>query len=303
MEDVWRLQPALCAPLVARWFFTSPVRRPWATLVDAFPDHSLNLASAVMSAVEVSPSSLARAQAEKWIHSLSAPTSWDVSTFAVVAQYARLDTRAAQFAVNGALAVLATPREPEELYGVLVDLLGDAATRQLIQSARQFLLPEAIEGLLTLAVGDRRRRNSTPDHPLRVLSDLAGVIDPDFGTSLEIRARLLRAVLGWMRRHRASGEQWSVATETPAVGERLREGPRRRDAPGPAPLTDTPTHRRRSLPPLAHAAAKPEPARPEPETVPAYLADAGDHDALLDAFIDSHSEGEKWQAIPIESAC
>jgi hypothetical protein len=37
--------------------------------------------------------------------------------------------------------------------------------------------------------------------------------------------------------------------------------------------------------------------------VPAYLADAGDHDALLDAFIDSHSEGEKWQAIPIESAC
>lgn len=75
------------------------------------------------------------------------------------------------------------------------------------------MLPEAIGGLLALAVGDRRRRNSTPDHPLRVLSDLAGMIDPDFGTSSEIRARLLRAVLDWMRRHRASGEQWSVATE------------------------------------------------------------------------------------------
>ncbi|MGW5212694.1 hypothetical protein ACWEQO_16175 [Streptomyces sp. NPDC004051] len=213
VEDIWRLQPALCAPLVARWFFTSPVRRPWATLMDAFPDHALDLGSAVMSAADVSPSSQARTQAEKWIQSLSAPTSWDVSTFAVVAQYARLDTRAAQFAVNGALAVLAAPREPEELYGMVVDPLGDAATRQLIQSARQFLLPEAIGGLLVLAVGDRRRRNSTPDHPLRVLSDLAGVIDPDFGTSLEIRTRLLRAVLDWMRRHRASVEQWSVATE------------------------------------------------------------------------------------------
>ncbi len=213
VEDVWRLQPTLCAPLVARWFFTSPVRRPWGTLVDAFPDHALNLVSAVMSAAEVAPSTQARAQAEMWIQSLSAPTSWDVSTFAVVAQYARLDPSAARFAASGALAVLATPREPEELYGMAVDRLSDAATQQLIQSARQFLLPEAIGGLLALAVGDRRRRNSTPDHPLRVLCDLASMIDPDFGTSLEIRTRLLRAVLDWMRHHRASVEQWSVATE------------------------------------------------------------------------------------------
>ncbi|MER6424720.1 hypothetical protein [Streptomyces sp. NPDC001137] len=65
--------------------------------------------------------------------------------------------------------------------------------------------------------------------------------------------------------------------------------------PGPAPLTDTECTAAEARTPLAHAAADPEPARPEPETVPAYLADAGDHDALLDAFIDSHSEWEKWR--------
>ncbi|OKJ94559.1 hypothetical protein AMK26_32570 [Streptomyces sp. CB03234] len=95
----------------------------------------------------------------------------------------------------------------------LVDPIGDAAVRQLIQSARQFLLPEAIAGLLALAIGDGRRRNSTPDHPLRVLSDLAAVIDPDFGTSLDIRTRLLRAVLDWIRNDCRAEEQWCVATE------------------------------------------------------------------------------------------
>ncbi|MFH9397323.1 hypothetical protein [Streptomyces sp. NPDC017556] len=64
-----------------------------------------------------------------------------------------------------------------------------------------------------MAVGDNRRRHSTPLHPLRVLSDLAGVIDPDFGTSLEIRTRLLRTVLAWIRDHCSSGEQWCVAGE------------------------------------------------------------------------------------------
>lgn len=215
-RGAWQLQPTLCAPLVTRWFFTSPARRPWGTLTAAFPDRALDLASSVMSAAAVSPAPQARAQAEMWIRSLSAPTTWSADLFAVVAQYAQLDPRAAAFAVRGALTALAAEREPVEIYGVSVDPVGRAAVQQLIQSARQFLLPEAVEGLLSLAVGDTRRRNSTPEHPLRVLSDLAGVIDPDFGTSLEIRARLLQAVLSWMRKHRSSVEHWSVATEAVA---------------------------------------------------------------------------------------
>ncbi|RNF94876.1 hypothetical protein EEJ42_38090 [Streptomyces botrytidirepellens] len=213
VQGAWRLQPALCAPLVARWFFTSPGRRPWDTLVDAFPGRELDLASAVMSAAGVSSSPRARAQAEGWIQSLPAPTCWGTDVFAVVAQYARLDQAAAEFAVNRALAVLAAPREPEELYGLSVAPVGHAATQLLIQCARQFLLPEAVAGLLSLAVGDERRRHSTADHPLRVLSDLAGMIDPDFGTSLEIRTRLLQAVLRWAKRHHGSVDQWRVAAE------------------------------------------------------------------------------------------
>jgi hypothetical protein len=65
--------------------------------------------------------------------------------------------------------------------------------------------------------------------------------------------------------------------------------------PGPAPLTDTERAAAETRTPLAHTAAKPEPARPEPQTVPAYLADAGDHDALLDTFLDAHDEWEKWR--------
>ncbi|MER7684449.1 hypothetical protein [Streptomyces sp. NPDC097610] len=74
--------------------------------------------------------------------------------------------------------------------------------------------------------------------------------------------------------------------------------------PGPAPLTNN-TERAgaEARAPLALGEARPEPARPEPETVPAYLADAGDHDALLDTFLDAHGEWEKSQTILIESAC
>ncbi|MFG2267308.1 hypothetical protein [Streptomyces sp. NPDC048720] len=213
VRGTWQLQPALCAPLVARWFFTSPARRPWATLAHTFPDRALDLASSVMSAAAVSASPQARAQAEAWITSLPAPEAWSASVFGVVAQYARLDLRAAEFAVQAALTVLAAEREPEETDGMSVDRTRQAAVRQLIQSARQFLLPQAVDGLLSLAVGDTRRRSSTPEHPLRVLTDLAGMIDPDFGTFPDIRARLLRMVLDWLREHHSSAEQWSVAAD------------------------------------------------------------------------------------------
>lgn len=210
--DAWRLQPALCAPLVARWFFTTPAGRPWSTVCDAFPERAPELASAVMSAARVSGSPAARAAAEAWTHALPAPAAWDTDTFAVVSEYAQLDRRAAEFAVAGARAVLAGPRDIHQLSGISIDLAGDAAARQLIQSARQFLLPEAVSGLLDLAVGDHRPRHSTPQHPLRVLSELAGIIDPDFGTEIEIRRLLLRPVLDWLRTRREASH-WVVATE------------------------------------------------------------------------------------------
>ncbi len=43
------------------------------------------------------------------------------------------------------------------------------------------------------------------------------------------------------------------------------------------------------------ATANCEPSRPEPQTVPVYLADAGDHDAVLNTFLDAHNTFEKWR--------
>ncbi|MFF5273838.1 DUF317 domain-containing protein [Streptomyces sp. NPDC000133] len=65
--------------------------------------------------------------------------------------------------------------------------------------------------------------------------------------------------------------------------------------PGPAPLTDTERSAAEARKPFALTTVKPEPAAPEPETVPVYLADAGDHDALLDGFLDAHGEFQKWR--------
>ncbi len=59
--------------------------------------------------------------------------------------------------------------------------------------------------------------------------------------------------------------------------------------PGPAPLTDTERSAAEARKPLAPPTTEPEPPAPEP--VPVYLADAGDHDALL----DTHGEFEKWR--------
>ncbi|MEV8293126.1 DUF317 domain-containing protein [Streptomyces rochei] len=65
--------------------------------------------------------------------------------------------------------------------------------------------------------------------------------------------------------------------------------------PGPAPLTDTERAAIEARSVFDVTTAKPEPARPQPETVPVYLADAGDHDALLDTFLDTHGEFQKWR--------
>lgn len=64
--------------------------------------------------------------------------------------------------------------------------------------------------------------------------------------------------------------------------------------PGPAPLTDTERSAAEARNPFTLTDAN-HTARPEPEIIPAYAADAGDHDALLDAFLDAHGDWEKWR--------
>ncbi|MET8503175.1 DUF317 domain-containing protein [Streptomyces sp. NPDC004787] len=65
--------------------------------------------------------------------------------------------------------------------------------------------------------------------------------------------------------------------------------------PGPAPMTHTERTAAQARASLAVPPANAGPPRPQPETVPAYAVDAGDHDALLEAFFNAHSDCEKWR--------
>lgn len=65
--------------------------------------------------------------------------------------------------------------------------------------------------------------------------------------------------------------------------------------PGPAPLTDTERAALEARSVIDVTTTNSEPSRPEPETVPVYLADAGDHDAVLNTFLHATGEFEKWR--------
>ncbi|MFJ2021540.1 DUF317 domain-containing protein [Streptomyces nodosus] len=65
--------------------------------------------------------------------------------------------------------------------------------------------------------------------------------------------------------------------------------------PGPAPMTDSERAATQARTSLGTPATEPQPPAPEPEIVPAYTADAGDHDALLDQFLTTHGDWEKWR--------
>ncbi|MEU9246949.1 DUF317 domain-containing protein [Streptomyces sp. NPDC048385] len=66
--------------------------------------------------------------------------------------------------------------------------------------------------------------------------------------------------------------------------------------PGPAPMTDTERQTAAARTTLgAPAAEKPEQPVQRTEMVPAYAADPGDHDAILDQFLAEHGDWEKWR--------
>ena len=211
VERGWQLLPALRAPLVARWFFADTPGRPWTSLREAFPDKALPLADAVIAAAQTGAVP-ARVAAEEWVTGLPVPSTWDSGLLAVVSSYSTLDEDAARRAVNAARTILAEPRHVEHIAGVELDLVGAAAARQLARAAQLWLLPEAISGLLDLAVDETRPRSRQADDPVRVLADLAGRIDPDFGTDIEVRARLLEAVLAWLDRS-PDPRRWLVTAE------------------------------------------------------------------------------------------
>ncbi|MFG3498855.1 hypothetical protein [Streptomyces sp. NPDC047928] len=57
-------------------------------------------------------------------------------------------------------------------------------------------------------------------------------------------------------------------------------------------MTDTERAAAQARTSLALHVVEPGPSQFEPETVPAYAADADDHDALLDSFPEAHGDWE-----------
>ncbi|MFJ4572039.1 DUF317 domain-containing protein [Streptomyces sp. NPDC088846] len=65
--------------------------------------------------------------------------------------------------------------------------------------------------------------------------------------------------------------------------------------PGPAPMTDTERAAAKARASLEAPAVEHGASLPALETVPAHAADAGDHDALLDEFLNAHGDWQKWR--------
>lgn len=208
----WQLLPALRAPLLARWFFDNPPRRPWSTLESAFAERRQSLRMAVVNAASTGTQG-ALAEADSWARSLPSSPQWDLETWAVADAYAALDEPRAAWAVDNARTVLASPRETRtyEAFETTIDPIGDRAKELLADAARRFLVPEAIIALLELSLGDDRPRPQNPDHPLRVLTDLAKGFHPDFGTSVEIRKLILDPALTWFIAD--CNRRWPVVAE------------------------------------------------------------------------------------------
>ncbi|MGH3707623.1 MAG: hypothetical protein ACRDRQ_05870 [Pseudonocardiaceae bacterium] len=208
----WALQPALAPALIASCFFENPSSRPWSTLTDAFPERRQRLADGMITAATTKTIGAVRT-AKCWAGSLPEPVVWDDATWGTVRTYAMLDRDNAAWATSAARRVLATTLPTlKASTGLVFNPSRNAAQQQLVDSARRFLLPEAIRGLLGLSVGDDRPRAQTADHPVRLLTELATLIDPDYGTSIRPRQSVLAATIEWFRSCN-DRESWTVGAE------------------------------------------------------------------------------------------
>jgi hypothetical protein len=215
VDEGWAMAPALDSPLVVSWFFGEPPVGSWLALREAFPDRTPDLHRAVVNAAKAGASAALRA-ADQWAHVLPDPLQWDQGTWSLVHAYAALGRDRSAWATRAAKEVLSSNRPTEAVLGVTIDLAGDAARRQLQYSMQGYLLPAATTGLLDLAVGDDRPRNSNPDHPLRIIADTAQRYHPDHGTAPQARRAILHAALRWLR-EALTGERWIVASEAIAA--------------------------------------------------------------------------------------
>lgn len=189
----WCVGPeALRYALVARWFFGSPPREDYGRVVSEWPDFQEHALTTIIGAAE-SGSVAARQQADSQIRELVGEyeKAGLVPPAALLEAYARLDPAAATWAVNQAGPEIersaSTPAPRRSSYA---ELLAIAVGR--------FQIPRAVHLILDLAVGDERGVGQTPDHPLRIIDDVASRIIPDIGFRFGERVAVADAACSWI---------------------------------------------------------------------------------------------------------
>ena len=210
----WHLQSALCAPIVSRWFFGMRKSRSWNSTLTAFPERAIDLTSMLLRAAAIQPLGEAGMVAREWARALPPATHWDEPTIGLVRDYSRLDEEAATFATHAAQEVLSSPRAVNSTpWGSVYDPMGIAARGVLTGCVYQWFNKDAVQALLTLAVGDDRARPQTTDHPMRILGDVAHHLDPDRGSLFEVRELLLTYAMEWLAADPGAPGHWAIFCE------------------------------------------------------------------------------------------
>jgi hypothetical protein len=209
--DRWSVLAPLRSLIVAATFFGARKRRNWASFAANFSDDE-RLDRTLLDVASDVPDVEVRALADAWFADASTGEV-DEIPLALVEVYGGIDETAADRAAVVARAVLNSPREPQTLYGdVTYDPTGTAAEGILRAAFRRNCSREAARGLLDLATTDDRPRHQHPDHPMRVIQDIAHYLDPDWGPIDGLRDRILAYALEWFDEN-PDQARWQVLAE------------------------------------------------------------------------------------------
>lgn len=207
----WTVLRPLQTLIVASTFFGERKRRQWATFSARFqPDRRLD--RTILEVASTAPTTEVRQMADDWF-SHAATEAIDADGLALVTLYGRIGEHEADNAAALARRVLADPREVQTLHGeITYDPIGRAAEGVLRAAFRRTCSREATRGLLELAIYDDRPRHQYPDHPMRVIQEMAQYLDPDTGPVDVLRERILTHALAWFD-EAPSIERWRVLAE------------------------------------------------------------------------------------------
>ncbi|GAA1739124.1 hypothetical protein GCM10009809_38170 [Isoptericola hypogeus] len=209
--DAWSVLAPLRPLIVAATFFGARKTRTWASIAAKFPGDA-RMDRAVLDVASRVPDATVQALANAWFARIST-MEVDELPLDLAEVYSGINEASADRAAVLARAVLGAPRETQLLFGnVTYDPVGNAAQGILRMAFRRSCCREAARGLFDLALEDHRPRHQHPEHPMRVIQDMAHYLDPDHGPLDDLRERILEYALEWFE-ERPDEARWEVFSE------------------------------------------------------------------------------------------